>query len=96
MVMALYSVLRLFGPVGRYSSASDAAGNTTLRTAARNAGDSDDVACEPPYWYFGLALPGLARRFYPFGLPADALLGFYARHSAFAEINSTFYGLPSA
>jgi uncharacterized protein YecE (DUF72 family) len=33
--------------------------------------------------------------FYPAALPTDAWLGFYARHFASVEINSSFYRLPS-
>lgn len=36
-----------------------------------------------------------AGRFYPHDLKSDAYLGFYARHFATVEINSTFYGLPT-
>lgn len=40
--------------------------------------------------------PEFVRDWYPAGLPAGERLGWYARHLRFVEVNSTFYGLPSA
>jgi len=44
----------------------------------------------------GWSYPAWRGPFYPAGLPADALLGFYATRFDTVEIDSTFYGLPAA
>lgn len=43
----------------------------------------------------GWVYPHWRGRFYPADLPESAWLGFYARHFASVEINSSFYRLPS-
>jgi uncharacterized protein YecE (DUF72 family) len=43
----------------------------------------------------GFAYPDWSPRFYPAGLRADALLGFYAAHLSACELNNTFYQRPT-
>jgi uncharacterized protein YecE (DUF72 family) len=40
--------------------------------------------------------PGFVEDWYPHGLPKNQLLGWYAEHFNFVEINSTFYSIPAA
>ncbi|HHW15073.1 MAG TPA: DUF72 domain-containing protein [Firmicutes bacterium] len=43
----------------------------------------------------GFSYPDWRGRFYPERLPAQAMLGFYAEHFPFVEVNTTFYRLPA-
>src|SRR5437763_1253375 len=40
--------------------------------------------------------PGFVQDWYPAGLPKNQLLGWYAEHFDFVEVNSTFYSIPNA
>ena len=40
--------------------------------------------------------PGFVEDWYPRGLPKNELLGWYAQHFDFVEVNSSFYSIPNA